>query len=72
MTCRVDAVVYFRISDPVKSVISVENALNSTFLRAQTTLRNILGTKNLKDILGERDIIRDEMSVSLPPNTYEL
>ena len=64
VTCRVDAVVYFRISDPIKSVISVENALNSTYLRAQTTLRNILGTKNLKDILSERDIIRAEMSVS--------
>ena len=64
VTCRVDAVVYFRISDPIKSVISVENALNSTYLRAQTTLRNILGTKNLKEILAERDIIRTEMSVS--------
>ena len=66
VTCRVDAVVYFRIADPIKSVVSVENALNSTYLRAQTTLRNILGTKNLKDILSERDIIRTEMSVSWP------
>ena len=66
VTCRVDAVVYFRISDPIKSVISVENAFNSTYLRAQTTLRSILGTKNLKDILSERDIIRDQMSVSKP------
>lgn len=69
VTCRVDAVVYFRISDPIKSVISVENALNSTYLRAQTTLRNILGTKNLKDILSERDIIRAEMSRMLDEAT---
>jgi erythrocyte band 7 integral membrane protein len=62
-------VVYFRISDPIKSVISVENALNSTYLRAQTTLRNILGTKNLKDILSERDIIRAEMSRMLDEAT---
>ena len=67
VTCRVDAVVYFRINDPVKSVIVVENALSSTYLRAQTTLRNILGTKNLKELLSEREIIREEMSVSFPP-----
>lgn len=66
VTCRVDAVVYFRISDPIKSVVMVENAFSSTYLRAQTTLRNVLGTKNLKELLSERDIIRDEMSVSLP------
>lgn len=69
VTCRVDAVVYFRINDPIKSVISVENALNSTYLRAQTTLRNTLGTKKLKDILSERDIIRDEMSRMLDEAT---
>lgn len=62
VTCRVDAVVYFRINDPIKSVLMVENAFNSTYLRAQTTLRNVLGTKNLKELLSERDIIRDEIS----------
>ena len=63
MTCSVDAVVYFRIKDPIKSIIMVEDAYNSTYLRAQTTLRSVLGTKNLKELLSERDIIRDEISV---------
>ena len=63
VTYRVDAVVYFRIKDPIKSVMTVEDAYNSTYLQAQSTLRNVLGTKNLKELLSERDIIRDEISV---------
>lgn len=57
VTVAVDAVVYFRISNPIWSVVNVEDAHRSTKLLAQTTLRNELGTKNLSDLLMERDKI---------------
>ena len=45
VTVTVDAVVYFRVFDPVMSIVNVENYKASTRLLAATTLRNILGTK---------------------------
>jgi len=60
----VDAVVYFRISDPTMSVTNVEKADQSTRLLAQTTLRNFLGTKNLSEILADREEISRAMQVS--------
>jgi len=61
----VDAVVYYRISNPWISVINVENAARSTQLLAQTTLRNILGTKTLSEILTDRESISAMMQVTL-------
>ena len=57
VTITVDAVTYFRISNPIQSVCNVEDATRSTRLLAQTTLRNELGTKNLSEVLLERDTI---------------
>lgn len=57
VTVAVDAVVYFRISNPIWSVVNVEDAHRSTKLLAQTTLRNELGTKNLSEVLVEREQI---------------
>ena len=57
VTITVDAVTYFRISNPIQSVCNVEDATSSTRLLAQTTLRNELGTKNLSEVLLERDTI---------------
>lgn len=53
----VEAVIFFRISNPVISVTNVNDAQFSTKLLAQTTLRNVLGTKTLSEILMERDSI---------------
>lgn len=64
VTVSVDAVVYYRISNPMVSVVNVENCSRSTRLLAQTTLRNILGTKTLSDILGERENVALSMQVS--------
>ena len=58
-----DAVVYYRVSNATVSVANVENAHHSTRLLAQTTLRNILGTKNLHEILSDRDSISGSMQV---------
>ena len=60
----VDAVVFYRVSNATISVANVENAHHSTRLLAQTTLRNILGTKTLHEILGERESISSSMQVS--------
>ncbi|XP_057317449.1 stomatin-like [Hydractinia symbiolongicarpus] len=57
VTVSVDAVTYFRISNPIASVCNVEDANRSTRLLAQTTLRNELGTKNLSEVLMERENI---------------
>lgn len=64
MTAQVDAVVYFRIQDPVASVLQAENAKNSTYRVAQGTLRDVLGTKSLAEILSDREEISDHMGVS--------
>ena len=66
MTVSVDAVVYYRVSNATISVANVENAHHSTRLLAQTTLRNILGTKNLHEILSERESISSSMQVTSP------
>ena len=63
VTVSVDAVVYYRVSNATISVANVENAHHSTRLLAQTTLRNILGTKTLHEILGERESISSSMQV---------
>merc|ERR1712130_386628 len=69
VTIAVDAVVYYRISIPIDSVKNVENASESTKLLAQTTLRNILGTRTLAGILSERDAISGEMLTILDEAT---
>ena len=62
VTVAVDAVVYFRISNPIWSVVNVEDAHRSTKLLAQTTLRNELGTKNLSDLLLQREKISESIA----------
>ncbi|XP_062905843.1 stomatin-like isoform X2 [Mobula hypostoma] len=59
----VDAIVYYRIFDPVRSVTRVHNVSNITHLLAQTTLRNILGTRNLSDIVSEQGNMAQQMEV---------
>lgn len=63
VTVSVDAVVYYRVSNATVSVANVENAHHSTRLLAQTTLRNILGTKSLHEILSDRESISSSMQV---------
>lgn len=65
MTVAVDGVVYFRIHCPISSVANVSNAHTSTRLLAQTTLRNVLGTKNLSELLSDREGISHSMQVRM-------
>ena len=69
VTVKVDAVVYYRISNATVAVCNVEDFSNSTRLLAATTLRNILGTKNLADILSDRESISHIMQSSLDEAT---
>lgn len=64
VTAQVDAVVYYRIQDPVASILKAQNADNSTKRVAQGTLRDVLGTKSLSEILSDREEISDHMGVS--------
>ena len=65
VTITVDAVVYYRINNPMMSVTNVLNASRSTRLLAQTTLRNILGTKTLSEILTDRESVAHFMQVMI-------
>jgi regulator of protease activity HflC (stomatin/prohibitin superfamily) len=55
VTVKVNAVVYFRVMDPLSAVIQVENFLFATSQEAQTTLRSILGQAHLDELLSQRD-----------------
>jgi len=57
VTVAVDAVVYYKIMNPMYAVCNVNNAGQSTRLLASTTLRNTLGTKTLQEILADREEI---------------
>lgn len=65
----VDAVVFFRVSNATISVANVEDSHHSTRMLAQTTLRNILGTKNLHEILSERESISSGIQQLLDEGT---
>lgn len=65
VTVSVDAVVYYRISDPLKAIIEVEDYSSSTRLLAATTLRNVLGTCSLSELLTKREDIAHAMQETL-------
>ncbi|MEW5972468.1 MAG: slipin family protein [Pseudomonadota bacterium] len=55
VSVKVNAVVYFRVMDPEKAILQVENYLEATSQLAQTTLRSVLGQHELDDMLAERE-----------------
>ena len=57
----VNAIMYYKVRDPTSAVTNVDDYSGSARLFAATTLRNVLGTKNLGDILSERELIAQEM-----------
>ncbi|HWS82469.1 MAG TPA: slipin family protein, partial [Rubrobacter sp.] len=58
---RVNAVIYFRVVDPNRSVIEVENHVLATSQISQTTLRSVLGQKDLDQLLTNREEINEEL-----------
>merc|ERR1711874_102540 len=65
VTVAVDAVVYYKIMNPMYAVCNITNASQSTRLLASTTLRNTLGTKTLQEILADREDIASHILSSL-------
>jgi len=61
VSVKVNAVVYFRIIDPEKAVIQVENVFEATSQLAQTTLRSVLGQHELDEMLAERDKLNSDI-----------
>ena len=67
VTLRVDAVVYYRVVDPVKAVINVQNYTFAVSQVAQTSLRSVIGQSNMDQLLSERDQVNAHLKdVSLP------
>src|SRR5829696_2677826 len=66
---KVNAVVYFRVIDPNKSVIEVENYVLATSQISQTTLRSVLGQKDLDDMLTDRESINEELQTIIDQQT---
>src|SRR5689334_12107953 len=65
----VDAVVYFRVVDPMSAVVKVENYWKATSLIAQTTLRSVLGQSPLDDLLSQRDVINQKLQEIIDKQT---
>src|SRR5687767_14382055 len=66
---RVNAVVYFRVVDPNRSVIEVENHVLATSQISQTTLRSVLGQKDLDELLTNREEINEELQSIIDEQT---
>ncbi len=65
----VNAVLLFRVIDPEKAILSVESYLESTYQYAQTTLRSVLGSAELDDVLSEREILNRKVQEILDVHT---
>ncbi|XP_051165968.1 stomatin-4-like [Leptopilina boulardi] len=69
VTVSVDAVVYYRIKEPLNAVIKIADYSYSTRLLAASTLRTVLGTRSLAEILAERETISHTIQMSLDEAT---
>jgi regulator of protease activity HflC (stomatin/prohibitin superfamily) len=69
VSVRVNAVLYFRVVDPDKAIIQVENFLVATSQLAQTTLRSVLGKHELDEMLAERDKLNADIQAILDAQT---
>ena len=61
VTVRVDAVVYFRVVDPIKATINVQNYMFAISQQAQTSLRSIIGQSEMDQLLAERETVNREL-----------
>jgi regulator of protease activity HflC (stomatin/prohibitin superfamily) len=69
VTVKVNAVVYFRVIDPLKAVIEVRDYYNATQLLAQTTLRSVCGQVDLDDLLSAREKVNAQLAEILDKHT---
>jgi regulator of protease activity HflC (stomatin/prohibitin superfamily) len=69
VSVKVNAVLYFRVVDPDKAIIQVENFMQATSQLAQTTLRSVLGKHELDEMLAERDKLNADIQEILDQQT---
>lgn len=69
VTVKVNAVVYFRVMEPMRSVVSVEDYLFATSQLAQTTLRSVLGEADLDELLSEREKLNNQLQEIIDKHT---
>jgi regulator of protease activity HflC (stomatin/prohibitin superfamily) len=69
VSVKVNAVVYFRVLEPSKAVVEVENYMYATSQLAQTTLRSVLGQAELDDLLAQRDRLNQQLQQILDSET---
>jgi len=69
VTVRVNAVVYFRVMDPEKAIVAVEDYLYATSMISQTTLRAVLGQAELDTLLSERDKVNEQLQIIIDEDT---
>ena len=70
VSAKVNAVVYFRVVDPLKATIEVQNYQYATSQMAQTTLRSVVGESELDELLAQREIINMKLQTILDKQTY--
>ncbi|GAA4907665.1 regulator of protease activity HflC (stomatin/prohibitin superfamily) [Actinomycetospora succinea] len=71
VTIGVDAVVYFRVADPVRAVINVDDYLRATSQVAQTSMRSVIGRADLDTLLSDRDAINSELKAVIDAPTED-
>jgi regulator of protease activity HflC (stomatin/prohibitin superfamily) len=71
VSVKVDAVLYYHVVDPAKSVIDVEQYMSATNLLAQTTLRSVLGQHELDELLSERNKLNTDIQAIFDTRTKE-
>ena len=69
VSIKVNAVVYFRVIEPQKAIVQVENFLAATSQISQTTLRSVLGQSELDDLLSQREKINHKLQQIIDTNT---
>jgi len=69
VSIKVNAVVYFRVIEPQKAIVQVENYMAATSQFSQTTLRSVLGQSELDDILSQRDKINQQLQQIIDAHT---
>jgi regulator of protease activity HflC (stomatin/prohibitin superfamily) len=69
VSIKVNAVVYFRVIEPQKAIVQVENFLAATSQISQTTLRSVLGQSELDDLLGQREKINHKLQQIIDSQT---
>lgn len=69
VSIKVNAVVYFRVVEPQKAIVGVENFLVATSQLSQTTLRSVLGQSDLDDLLSQREMINHKLQQIIDKHT---